>query len=77
LFFRYFTNLTSQEIIYILIETGNYNENLKDISTHCVVVVALKSLKKADEVSNAIAGVTAPAKAETKTNTKSSKKSKK
>ncbi|QAR30967.1 peptidase S8 [Ornithobacterium rhinotracheale] len=77
LVWSYFPNLTAQEIRNILIETGNYNENLKDISTHGVVVDALKALKKAEEVSNAKAGVTAPAKAETKKNKKSSKKRKK
>ncbi|MRI63037.1 peptidase S8 [Ornithobacterium rhinotracheale] len=77
LVWSYFPNLTAQEIRNILIETGNYNENLKDISTHGVVVDALKALKKAEEVSNAKGSVSAePVKSKAEKLKKANKKRK-
>ena len=51
LVWSYFPNLTAQEIRDILISTGNYNAQLADISTHGVVVDALKALKAAEKLS--------------------------
>lgn len=52
LVWSYFPNLSAQEIRSILISTGNYSQQLADISTNGVVIDALKAFKQAEILSS-------------------------